>query len=66
MFHKIKSVKPLENYVLEILFENGVVKFYDVSNLFEKWNVFKSLLVVNGLFELVKVDIRWLWHFLEF
>jgi hypothetical protein len=56
MFHKVKSVKSLENYILEIVFQNNIIKYYDVSNLFEKWNVFKNLETVNGLFNQVKVD----------
>lgn len=56
MFHKVKSVKSLENYILEIVFQNNIIKYYDVSNLFEKWNVFKNLETVNWLFNQVKVD----------
>lgn len=43
MFHKIKSVRSLDNYILEIVFENDIIKYYDVSKLFEKWTVFKQL-----------------------
>ena len=43
MFYKVKSVKNLENYILEIVFENNIIKYYDVSKLFEKWTVFKKL-----------------------
>ena len=56
MFHKVKFVKPLKNYILEVVFENDIVKYYDVSNLFQKWDTFQTLLTVDGLFELVKVD----------
>lgn len=56
MFHKVKSVKSLDNYILEVVFENNIIKYYDVSNLFEKWNVFKKLKTINGLFNQVKVD----------
>ena len=56
MFHKVKSVKCLDNYILEIVFENNIIKYYDVSKLFEKWTVFKQLKTINGLFEQVKVD----------
>ncbi len=65
MFHKIKNVKPLENYILEIVFENEVIKYYDVSKLFDKWSNFQSLITVKGLFEQVKVDTRGLWNFME-
>lgn len=35
MFHKVKSVKNLDNYILEIVFENNIIKYYNVSKLFE-------------------------------
>lgn len=56
MFHKVKSVKSLDNYILEIVFENNVIKYYDVSKIFEKWTAFKQLKTINGLFSQVKVD----------
>lgn len=56
MFHKVKSVKSLDNYILEIVFENNIIKYYNVSNLFEKWTVFKQLKTTNGLFDQVKFD----------
>lgn len=56
MFYKIKSVKPLENFILEITFENSIIKYYDVSKLFEKWPIFIDLKNNAGLFEKVKVD----------
>lgn len=57
MFHKIKNVKPLENYILEITFQNNIVKYYNFSNLFEKWDIFQDLSTISGLFEQVKVDL---------
>lgn len=56
MFHKVKNVKILSKYILEITFQNDVVKYYDVSVLFEKWKVFENLKNIDGLFEQVKVD----------
>lgn len=56
MFHKVKNVKILSKYILEITFQNDVVKHYDVSLLFEKWKVFENLKNIDGLFEQVKVD----------
>ena len=35
-FHKIKFVKPLENMVLEVVFESGEKKKYDMKILFKK------------------------------
>ena len=56
MFHKVKEVKPLDNYILEITFQEGSIKHYDVSKLFEKWIAFQNLKTIKGLFEQVKVD----------
>lgn len=56
MFYKIEKVKPLKGYILEITFQNDVIKYYDLSNLFEKWDVFKQLITEKGLFNQVKVD----------
>ena len=56
MFHKVKSVKSIKNYILEIIFENNEIKYYDVSKLFNKWKVFQEFEKTEGLFEQVKVD----------
>lgn len=56
MFHKIKNVEALYNYILKIIFQDDTVKYYDVSKLFDKWIVFQDLKNINGLFEQVKVD----------
>lgn len=55
-FHTIKDVKPLENIILEVLFNNGEKKKYDVKLLIEKYEVFKKL-ENKELFNKVKVDI---------
>nr|WP_294650094.1 hypothetical protein [uncultured Blautia sp.] len=36
MFHKIKDIKPLKNYMLLATFEDGTVKTYDISSLFDE------------------------------
>ncbi len=56
MFHKITSVKPLPNFNLAVKFVNGENRNYDVSLLFNKWEAFKSLLSIKGLFKQVRVD----------
>lgn len=56
MFHKVKSVKIVSRFVLEVTFENDIIKYYDVSNVFDKWEAFKNLKNIEGLFEQVKVD----------
>ena len=56
MFHKVKFVKPKNNYILEVIFEDKTIKYYDVSLLFDKWPIFQDLKNITGLFEQVKVD----------
>ncbi|MBO4293566.1 MAG: DUF2442 domain-containing protein [Clostridia bacterium] len=56
MFHKVKSVKIVSRFVLEVTFENDIIKYYDVSKVFDKWEVFKNLKNIDGLFEQVKID----------
>lgn len=56
MFYKVKSIKTLPNYILDITFENGVIKKYDIKLLFKKWPIFESLKTTAGLFEQVTVD----------
>lgn len=55
-FHTIKSIKPLENMILEAVFSNGETKKYDVKLLTKKNEVFKEL-ENKELFNKAKVDI---------
>jgi hypothetical protein len=55
-----KEVKTLDNYCLQVLFENGEIKIYDMSMLLEK--PFYSILKNKNLFNTVKVcDITLEW-----
>lgn len=55
-FHTIKSIKPLENMILEAVFSSGEIKKYDVKLLIKKNEVFKDL-ENKELFNKAKVDI---------
>lgn len=57
MFHKVEKVEVLDKFLLKIYFENRIIKKYDVEPLFEKWESFKQLKIIDGLFEQVKVDL---------
>lgn len=57
MFCRVQAVQTLPEYNLLVDFESGERKLYDVKPLLEKWDVFKSLALVNGLFEQVRVDV---------
>ncbi len=56
MFYKVKAVTPLADFYLLVSFESGVQKQYDLKKLFPKWENFKSLTQVTGLFEQVRVE----------
>lgn len=56
MFHRVKEVRPLSDFRLSVLFESGERKSYDVRPLFDKWQAFRALSDVTGLFNQVKVD----------
>ena len=56
MFHKVKSVEPIKEYVLSITFENGEMRTYDIAPLFDRWKDFELLVTAKGLFEQVKIE----------
>lgn len=56
MFHKVQAVRPLPDYNLSVLFASGERKRYSVAPLFDRWEAFRALSTVAGLFELVRVD----------
>ena len=43
MFHKVKDVTALSDYRLMVQFSEGVAKYYDVKQLFDKWPDFRVL-----------------------
>jgi len=55
MFHRVKSVQPLPDMVLHVVFDSGEAKLYDVKPLMDKWKVFRDL-AQNSLFNVVRVD----------
>ena len=55
MFHKVKSVTPLSDYVLLIHFADGCAKRYDVKPLMTMFEPFQGL-TKHGLFDCVSVD----------
>ena len=55
MFHKIKTIRPMPEMKLFILFSEGEAKIYDVKPLLNKFKVFKDL-ENTELFNKVYVD----------
>ena len=56
MFHKVKSVTPMQDMVLLVHFAEGQAKRYDVKPLLDRLPPFRSLADVKGLFDQVRVD----------
>lgn len=56
MFHVVESIIPLTEFRLFVLFRDGTRKIYDVSNLFDKYEMFLPLRDVPALFEQVRRD----------
>ena len=55
-FHIIKSIKPLENMILEVVFLSGETKKYDTKALIKRNKIFKKL-ENEELFNKVKVYV---------
>lgn len=56
MFHKVKAVSALPDYVLRVTFAEGATKTYDCKPLFDRFPVFRDLQTIPGLFDQVAVD----------
>lgn len=56
MTYKIKEVKPLENFVVAVIFQDGVEKEYDTKQLFDRFPQFQAFEKEMGLFGKVDVD----------
>lgn len=56
MIPRIKSLKPLENFILYVVFQDGKKGFYNVLEDIEQIPQFEDLRTTSGLFENVQVD----------
>ncbi len=57
MIHRIKEVKTSENFMLSVIFQDGVEKEYDVKQLFSVFPKFRVFEKERSLFEQVQVDV---------
>jgi len=57
MFHRVKSVKALDDLKLSAVFQDGTEKVYDVRTLFSVFPQFKEFEENKELFGQVKVDV---------
>ena len=56
MFHKIKGVTPLPDFILSVQFSEGVTKHYDMKSLFDKYPMFAPLKSHPELYYSASVD----------
>ena len=56
MFHKIKSVTAMPDFILSIQFSEGITEHYDLKPLFEKYPMFAPLREHPDLYHSVSVD----------
>lgn len=57
MFHKVKSVTPMPDFILSVHFSEGVTKHYDLKPLFSNHSMFEPLKNSPELYSSVAVDI---------
>ncbi|MCQ2116581.1 MAG: DUF2442 domain-containing protein [Bacteroidales bacterium] len=56
MIPRIKSIRPLQDYMLQVCFDNGVTVLYDVKDDIRTLNDFKVLETEYGLFQNAQLD----------
>lgn len=56
MIPKIKQVKPLDGYLLDIVFDDGKECIYDVKEDINTVNGYEDLKYIHGLFNQVQLD----------
>ena len=56
MIPRIKTILPLENYILQVSFDSGESVLYDVKEDISTIPSYKDLETINGLFEQVQID----------
>ena len=56
MIPRIKSIRPLQDYMLQVCFDNGIKVLYDVKDDIRTLNDFKVLETEYGLFQNAQLD----------
>lgn len=56
MIPRIKSVKPLADFHLSIVFDDGKTVLYDVMDDIRQIESYRDLLSIHGLFNQVQLD----------
>ena len=56
MIPRIKSVKPMENFVLQVVFDDGKDVLYNVRGDIDTIPSYQDLKTIPGLFDQVQLD----------
>lgn len=56
MIPRIKSLEPLDNYCLRVLFDDGKTVLYDVKEDIREIPSYGALMTICGLFQHVQLD----------
>ncbi|MDR0933071.1 MAG: DUF2442 domain-containing protein [Victivallales bacterium] len=56
MLHKIKQLKPIKNFLLFVVFQDGAETLYDMSKLFDVIPAFRDFETIPEFFEQAKID----------
>ena len=56
MIPRIKTVEPMEDYILKVSFDDGKCVFYDTKTDMEEIPSYHDLKDIYGLFKQVKLD----------
>ena len=56
MIPRIKSVTPLDNFILHTIFDDGKEVFYDVKEDIQNIPTYEDLKIINGLFQHARLD----------
>ena len=56
MIPRIKSLNALDNYIIEVFFDDGKHVVYDVKPDIEQLDDFKQLLSLQGLWNQIQLD----------
>ena len=56
MLPRIKEVKPLPNFILSVIFDDGKAVVYDVMDDIKQIESYQDLIAIHGLFNQVQLD----------
>lgn len=56
MIHRIKNIRPLPDYMLHVIFDDGKDILYDVKDDIQALEGYKDLENITGLFQQAQLD----------